>query len=103
MSLARNRLTEERKNWKANHPVGFWAKPMKAEDGSVNLLQWECGIPGKAAVSLKLFFVFGTVISLFLSLSLFLTPHITSPPLFPPSFPLHSPLRRRGKVERIVL
>ena len=49
-SIAKSRLTEERKAWKADHPVGFWAKPCKAADGSMNLMQWECGIPGKAGV-----------------------------------------------------
>ena len=30
---------------------GFWAKPTKAADGSLNLLNWEVGIPGKSGVS----------------------------------------------------
>lgn len=29
----------------------FFAKPSKAADGSVNLMRWECGIPGKAGTS----------------------------------------------------
>lgn len=29
---------------------GFYAKPTKAADGSMNLLEWEVGIPGKAGV-----------------------------------------------------
>lgn len=29
---------------------GFYAKPSKAADGSMNLLEWEVGIPGKAGV-----------------------------------------------------
>ena len=30
---------------------GFYAKPTKAPDGSMNLLEWEVGIPGKEGVS----------------------------------------------------
>jgi hypothetical protein len=30
---------------------GFYAKPAKAADGSMNLMEWEVGIPGKTAVS----------------------------------------------------
>ncbi len=30
---------------------GFYAKPAKAADGSMNLMDWEVGIPGKAGVS----------------------------------------------------
>lgn len=33
---------------------GFYAKPTKAPDGSMNLLEWEVGIPGKAGVSFEL-------------------------------------------------
>jgi len=32
-------------------PQGFYAKPLKAADGSMNLLEWEVGIPGKEGVS----------------------------------------------------
>jgi len=45
--LARNRLTEERKNWRKDHPHGFFAKPEQAKDGSVNLMVWTCGVPGR--------------------------------------------------------
>jgi hypothetical protein len=31
---------------------GFYAKPTKATDGSMNLLEWEVGIPGKEGVSI---------------------------------------------------
>jgi ubiquitin-protein ligase len=31
---------------------GFYAKPVKGADGSMNLMEWEVGIPGKAGVSL---------------------------------------------------
>ncbi|KAJ0085901.1 hypothetical protein Patl1_08907 [Pistacia atlantica] len=49
--IARGRLTEERKSWRKNHPHGFVAKPETAKDGSVNLMVWECTIPGKPGVS----------------------------------------------------
>lgn len=35
----------------AHQTQGFWAKPMKGADGTLNLLVWEAGIPGKAGVS----------------------------------------------------
>ncbi len=41
------RLAEERKNWRKEHPVGFYARPMKKDDNSNDLMRWECGIPGK--------------------------------------------------------
>ncbi|KAJ6630594.1 ubiquitin-conjugating enzyme 9, partial [Mycena sp. CBHHK59/15] len=34
--------------WRKDHPFGFYAKPAKAADGSMNLMEWEVGIPGKA-------------------------------------------------------
>jgi ubiquitin-conjugating enzyme E2 I len=64
MALCRNRLGEERKQWRKDHPYvfslplirfrnadltkGFYAKPAKANDGSLDLMKWEAGIPGKA-------------------------------------------------------
>ncbi|TCD64141.1 E2 SUMO-conjugating protein ubc9 [Steccherinum ochraceum] len=45
--ICRSRLAEERKQWRKDHPFGFYAKPTKATDGSMNLLEWEVGIPGK--------------------------------------------------------
>jgi ubiquitin-conjugating enzyme E2 I len=47
-TIATNRLTEERKNWRKDHPPGFHARPEKREDNSFNLMKWEAGIPGKA-------------------------------------------------------
>jgi ubiquitin-conjugating enzyme E2 I len=47
--LARGRLAEERKNWRKDHPHGFFARPTTNPDGSMNLMKWECGIPGKKA------------------------------------------------------
>jgi len=34
---------------------GFVARPTKAVDGTLNLMNWECGIPGKKGVSYLLF------------------------------------------------
>jgi len=45
--IARGRLSEERKQWRKDHPVGFYARPMRNADGSTDLLKWEAGIPGK--------------------------------------------------------
>ncbi|KAB2619419.1 SUMO-conjugating enzyme SCE1-like [Pyrus ussuriensis x Pyrus communis] len=61
--IARGRLAEERKAWRKNDPhfrihrrpsllsilFGFVAKPETASDGSVNLMVWQCIIPGKPA------------------------------------------------------
>jgi len=73
--LAAGRLGEERKSWRKDHPPvfctrtsfflisvkfhpifpkikkGFYAKPSKLTDGSMNMMKWECGIPGKAGVT----------------------------------------------------
>ncbi|CAN6460130.1 unnamed protein product [Victoria cruziana] len=46
--IARARLAEERKAWRKNHPHGFVAKPETLPDGTVNLMVWQCTIPGKA-------------------------------------------------------
>ncbi|KAG2158473.1 ubiquitin-conjugating enzyme/RWD-like protein [Suillus bovinus] len=46
--ICRPRLAEERKQWRKDHPFGFYAKPVKTADGSMNLMEWEVGIPGKA-------------------------------------------------------
>ena len=35
----------------ANLTKGFYAKPAKANDGSLDLMRWEAGIPGKAGTS----------------------------------------------------
>ena len=45
--IATGRLQEERKSWRKDHPFGFIAKPSKNPDGSLNLMNWECAIPGK--------------------------------------------------------
>lgn len=50
--IAVARLGEERKNWRKDHPFGFVARPTKNTDGTLNLMLWECSIPGKKSVSL---------------------------------------------------
>uniref|UniRef100_A0A183CIM5 SUMO-conjugating enzyme UBC9 n=1 Tax=Globodera pallida TaxID=36090 RepID=A0A183CIM5_GLOPA len=44
--IAGGRLAEERKAWRRDHPFGFIARPTKSEDGTLNLYNWECAIPG---------------------------------------------------------
>lgn len=46
--VAIGRLTEERKNWRKRRPVGFYARPIKKDDNSTDIMTWETGIPGKA-------------------------------------------------------
>ena len=41
--IAVGRLTEERKNWRKDHPAGFIAKPKTNSDGSTNFMLWEAG------------------------------------------------------------
>ncbi|KAG7352862.1 ubiquitin-conjugating enzyme [Nitzschia inconspicua] len=45
--IARGRLMEERKAWRKDHPVGFYARPKAKGDGSTDIMLWEAGIPGK--------------------------------------------------------
>uniref|UniRef100_A0A672S955 SUMO-conjugating enzyme UBC9-A-like n=1 Tax=Sinocyclocheilus grahami TaxID=75366 RepID=A0A672S955_SINGR len=45
--IALSRLSQERKAWRKDHPFGFVAVPMKNPDGTMNLMNWECAIPGK--------------------------------------------------------
>jgi len=35
------------KQWRKDHPFGFFAKPVKNATGVLDLKVWECGIPGK--------------------------------------------------------
>lgn len=46
-SIAEKRLAEERKNWRKDHPPNFFARPVKREDNSMDLMKWEAGIPGR--------------------------------------------------------
>ncbi|XP_053668726.1 SUMO-conjugating enzyme UBC9-B-like [Anopheles marshallii] len=45
--IAASRLGKELKAWRKDHPYGFVARPVKNLDGSLNLMAWECAIPGK--------------------------------------------------------
>jgi ubiquitin-conjugating enzyme E2 I len=45
--IAMGRLKEERKAWRRDHPVGFYARPRNKGDGSTELMVWEAGVPGK--------------------------------------------------------
>ncbi|KAJ5614354.1 SUMO conjugating enzyme Hus5 [Penicillium herquei] len=47
MSLCLNRLQEERKQWRRDHPFGFVAKPHRTSQGTLDLKHWECAVPGK--------------------------------------------------------
>ncbi len=64
MSLCLNRLQEERyvahcgslipltdipsrRQWRRDHPFGFFAKPLRNTNGVVDLKNWEVGIPGR--------------------------------------------------------
>ena len=48
MDIAKERLLQERKNWRKEHPFGFFAKPQRNEESKeLNLFVWECLIPGK--------------------------------------------------------
>ncbi|KAJ3129160.1 E2 SUMO-conjugating protein ubc9 [Nowakowskiella sp. JEL0407] len=47
MSICLARITEERKIWRKDHPYGFYARPKKNADNTLNMMEWECGIPGK--------------------------------------------------------
>ena len=35
------------KQWRRDHPFGFFAKPHRNAQGVLDLKKWECGIPGK--------------------------------------------------------
>lgn len=45
MSNPRPRLC--RKQWRKDHPFGFFAKPQRTPQGVLDLKKWECGVPGK--------------------------------------------------------
>jgi len=50
-SLALTRLQEEHRQFRKDHPHGFFARPFD-EDGKRNYFKWFCGIPGKKGVRL---------------------------------------------------
>lgn len=39
--------SRHRKQWRKDHPFGFYARPQKNAQGVLDLKIWECGIPGK--------------------------------------------------------
>ena len=47
MSSALERLQQERKRWRKDHPPGFIARPEQLPNGELNLFKWNCLIPGK--------------------------------------------------------
>lgn len=48
--IALSRLAQERKAWRKDYPFGFVAVSTKNPDGTMNLMNWECAIPGKKGV-----------------------------------------------------
>lgn len=47
MTTATERLQQERKMWRKDHPAGFIAHPCKMPNGDLNLFCWHCLIPGR--------------------------------------------------------
>ena len=37
-----------RKQWRRDHPFGFYARPHRNPQGALEMQRWECGIPGKS-------------------------------------------------------
>jgi hypothetical protein len=35
------------KQWRRDHPFGFFAKPVRTQQNILDLKKWECGVPGK--------------------------------------------------------
>ena len=48
-AIAQGRLREERKLWRRDHPIGFWARPLANNDDAAasSSWTWEAGVPGK--------------------------------------------------------
>lgn len=40
-------LRLRRKQWRRDHPFGFFARPVRNAQGVLDLKKWECGVPGK--------------------------------------------------------
>jgi ubiquitin-conjugating enzyme E2 I len=40
-------MRNRRKQWRKDHPFGFYAKPYRTPQGALDLKRWECGLPGK--------------------------------------------------------
>jgi ubiquitin-conjugating enzyme E2 I len=47
-SFAVERLEQERKRWRQDHPPEFIARPQKLPNGDMNLFCWDCLIPGRS-------------------------------------------------------
>ncbi|KAG2524279.1 hypothetical protein BBO99_00004378 [Phytophthora kernoviae] len=82
-SIAVQRLRQERKNWRRDHPAGFWARPIPSDDGSMNLMMWNAGIPGKTGTDWE-----GGVYKMSLSFS---DDYPSKPPLVKFTPPLYHP------------
>ena len=41
------RRLDTSKQWRKDHPFGFFAKPVRTANGVLDLKKWECGVPGK--------------------------------------------------------
>jgi len=52
--VAEKRIMEERKQWRIDHPPGFFAKFSKNKDDSQNMMVWETGIPGREGTAISL-------------------------------------------------
>ncbi|KAH8378689.1 hypothetical protein KR009_000736, partial [Drosophila setifemur] len=50
-SMIQARLMQERKAWRKDHPFGFEARPSFNSDGTLNLMIWDCVIPGRENTS----------------------------------------------------
>ncbi len=45
--MAADLAIPSRKQWRRDHPFGFFAKPARTPQGILDLKKWECGVPGK--------------------------------------------------------
>ncbi|KAH8240193.1 hypothetical protein KR032_012109 [Drosophila birchii] len=45
-AISGKRLVEEWRNWRKDHPSGIRAQPLQNPNGTLNLRQWKCLIPG---------------------------------------------------------
>lgn len=45
--LSRTYLERSRRQWRKDHPFGFFAKPVRTPQGVLDLKNWECGVPGR--------------------------------------------------------
>mmetsp|Transcript_16847 Transcript_16847/g.43690 ORF Transcript_16847/g.43690 Transcript_16847/m.43690 type:complete len:166 (-) Transcript_16847:135-632(-) len=91
LGVAKNRLAEERKSWRKDHPFGFVAKPSQGAGGEVNMMQWKCVVPGKKGTDWE-----GGRYPVTLTFS---SDYPTKPPMaeFPPRF-FHPNVYPSGKV-----